>query len=95
MILDFDAGCGIIVISSFIFNGFRSESFDGVKLLRWLVADMVLLAAVLELIFLPSIAFLATVLCAVYTCVSNCLYMPKVAVQTVHLYERWAGFKVM
>ena len=39
--------------------------------------------------------FLATPLWAVYTWFSNSLYWPKVAVQTVHLYERWAGFRVL
>lgn len=29
--------------------------------------------------------FLATLLCAEYTWFSNCLYMPNVAVHTVHL----------
>lgn len=81
-----DAGCGIIVISSFILSGFNKES------------PLVILPLLLPLaveFFLLSIAFLATVLCAEYTWFSNCLYMPKVAVHTVHLYDKCAGFRVI
>lgn len=39
-----------------------------------------------------AVPFLAPPLCAVYTWFSNSLYCPKVAVHTVHLYDRWAGF---
>lgn len=65
-------GWGIIVISSLIFNGFSSE------LLPLDDPDVDV-----ELLFLLS--FLATVLWAEYTWFSKSLYMPKVAVQTVHL----------
>lgn len=75
------AGCGIIVISSLIFNGFRSESFD---------LDDGDAGA-----FFLSITLFATTLCAEYTWFSNCLYIPNVAVQTVHLYDRCAGFNVI
>ena len=49
----------------------------------------------LQLTCLLLSAFLATPLCAVYTWFSNSLYWPKVAVQTVHLYDRCAGFRVL
>lgn len=75
------AGCGIIVISSLIFNGFRSESFD---------LDDGDAGA-----FFLSITLFATTLCAEYTWFSNCLYIPNVAVQTVHLYDKCAGFNVI
>lgn len=75
------AGCGIIVISSLIFNGFKSESFD---------LDDGDAGA-----FFLSITLFATTLCAEYTWFSNCLYIPNVAVQTVHLYDRCAGFNVI
>lgn len=65
------AGCGIIVISSLIFNGLRRESLD--------------LDDGDEGVFFLSITLLATTLCAEYTWFSNCLYIPNVAVQTVHL----------
>lgn len=42
----------------------------------------------------PSATRLAATLWAEYTWLSNSLYMPKVAVQTVHLYERCAGLSV-
>lgn len=91
--LEWEAGCGIIVISSLILSGFSSESFELV------LADFEPLLLppppFVDPLLFPSIAFLATVLCAEYTWFSNCLYMPKVAVHTVHLYERWAGLSVM
>ena len=76
------AGCGIMVISSLIFKGLRSESLD--------LED----GEEGALLFL-SITRFATTLWAEYTWFSNCLYIPNVAVQTVHLYDRCAGFKVM
>lgn len=77
------SGCGMIVISSFIFNGLRS-----------LAADAADEEGDADALFL-SMARLATTLCAEYTWFSNCLYMPNVAVHTVHLYDRWAGFSVI
>lgn len=73
-------GCGIIVISSLIFSGFNNES---------------LLFRDAWTLFFFSITRFATTLCAEYTWLSNCLYMPNVAVHTVHLYDKWAGFKVI
>lgn len=77
-------GCGIIVISSLIFNDFiwSAGLFDGDEVVGVLGP------------FLSMTRF-ATTLCAEYTWFSNCLYMPKVAVHTVHLYDKWAGFRVM
>lgn len=76
------AGWGIIVISSLILRGLRSESLD--------LED----GEEGALLFL-SITRLATTLCAEYTWFSNCLYIPNVAVQTVHLYDKWAGLRVI
>lgn len=73
------AGWGVIVISSLILRGLVVESLAA-------------FADVLDLFL--SITRLATTLWAEYTWFSNCLYMPNVAVHTVHLYERCAGFKV-
>lgn len=75
------AGCGIIVISSLIFKGFNNESLERFD------GD--------EGAFFLSITRLATTLWAEYTWFSNCLYIPNVAVQTVHLYDKWAGFRVI
>lgn len=87
--LGLDAGCGMIVISSLILSGFNNESPPVI------VMPLLLLLAVVFALFLLSMAFLATVLWAEYTWFSNCLYIPNVAVHTVHLYDKWAGFKVM
>lgn len=75
--------CGMMVISSLILSGFSSVSLFA------LTAPLVD-----EDVFL-SMTLFATTLCAEYTWFSNSLYMPNVAVQTVHLYDRWAGFRVI
>lgn len=95
-----DDGCGMIVISSLIFNGLSNES---PALLLVTVnplppIDLPLMPLLLDvelLLFLLSTDFFATVLCAEYTWFSNCLYMPNVAVHTVHLYDKCAGFSVI
>lgn len=94
-----DAGCGMMVISSLIFNGFSNESpallLVTVKPLPPIDLPLSPLLLDDELFFLLSTDFFATVLWAEYTWFSNCLYMPNVAVHTVHLYDKCAGFSVI
>ena len=71
--------CGIIVISS--------DTLIGCLGLVWLEPDGLLPDEPDAL--LPLLA----PLCTVYTWFSNSLYCPNVAVHTVHLYDRWAGFR--
>lgn len=76
-----------MVISSFILNGcfnIDAPAPGTTKLLRLLLPTLLLLDDVADLDLL-SLDFFATVLWAEYTWFSNCLYMPKVAVHTVHL----------
>lgn len=92
-----DAGWGVMVISSLILNGcfnIDAPPLGAAKLLRLLLLPLLLLDVLADFVLL-SLDFFVTVLWAEYTWFSNCLYMPNVAVHTVHLYDKWAGFKVI